>query len=154
MQAPSFSNLEHSSYILLVDDNKDGLVARRTVLEELGYQIATAASAEEAMDLFSNASYDLVITDYRMAEMNGVELIQQIRKSAPGTRTILLSAFVETMGLDESSTGADVVLSKSAGEVARLIRSVTRLLNRKAPRKPPASQKLPVRARASNACRG
>lgn len=154
MQLPSFSNSEYSSDILLVDDNRHGLIARRTVLEELGYHIVTATSAEEAMELFSNATYDLVITDYKMAAMTGVDLIRNIRMHSPGTRTILLSAFVEPMGLDEDSTGADVVISKNAGEVGNLIRSVNRLLNRKIPRKPPVSQKLIMRARASNAARG
>ena len=56
---------------------------------------------------------------------------------------ILLSGFVEPLGLTEQTTGADVVISKSAGEVNILIRAVGRLL-----RKPPESQRGPLRSKA------
>jgi CheY-like chemotaxis protein len=133
-----------ASNILLVDDNNHGLIARRAVLEELGYTIFTAENGEEALELYANQKFDLVVTDFRMPKMNGVELIQKIRMSDAEARIIMLSGFVEPLGLDEHSTGADVVISKSSGEVANLLRSVSRLLARRVARKPPASQKCMV----------
>ena len=54
---------------------------------------------------------------------------------------MLLSGFTEALGLAEASTGADVVLQKSANEVSHLVRAVNRLLRRKTPaKKPPAAQ--------------
>src|SRR5690242_13856089 len=99
------------SYILLVDDNTHGLIARKAVLEELGYNVTTAKNGEEALDLCAERKFDLVVTDYKMPKMNGVELIQELRKSGSPARIILLSGFVEPLGLDESSTGADVVIA-------------------------------------------
>ena len=131
--------------ILLVDDNPHGSVARRTVLEELGYVIYTGGSGEEALALLERQKVDLVITDFRMPNMDGVELIARIRQLRQDMPIILLSGFVEPLGLTEQSTGADIVLAKSAGEVAFLIRSVRRLLSRQVPRKPLDSE----RARAS-----
>ena len=136
-----------SSCILLVDDNDHGLIARRALLQELGYSIATASSGEEGFALFSKEKFDLVITDYKMSEMNGLELIRLIRSANPSTRIILLSGYVDPLGLNEQTTGADVVISKTSGEVSNLVRSVTRLLSRRVPRKPPASHK-PVLMRA------
>lgn len=130
-----------ASNILLVDDNNHGLIARRAVLEELGYTIVTAKNGEEALELYATQKFDLVVTDYKMPRMNGVELIQNIRMSDSEARIIMLSGFVEPLGLDENSTGADVVISKSAGEVGNLLRSVSRLLARRVAKKPPASQK-------------
>jgi CheY-like chemotaxis protein len=126
--------------ILLVDDNPDGLLVRRTLLEELGYGVSVAENGEEGLKLFESAEFDLVVTDYRMPRMNGAELIQRIRKLKPGARIILLSGFVDPLGLTEENTGADAVVAKSANEPAHLTRWVKRLLNRAA-RKPPASQK-------------
>ena len=126
--------------ILLVDDNRDGLLVRRSVLEELGYRVAIALNGEEGLKLYQSASFDVVVTDYRMPGMNGAELIQRVRKLNPHARIILLSGFVEPLGLTEENTGADVVLAKSSNEPAHLTRWVKRLLNR-ATRKPPASQK-------------
>jgi CheY-like chemotaxis protein len=135
------SAVKESSYILLVDDNSHGLIARKAVLEELGYKVATARSGEEALAACTARKFDLVVTDYKMPKMNGIELIEEIRKSGSQAPIILLSGFVEPLGLDEKSTGADVVISKSSGEVGNLVRSVSRLLSRRVEKKPPASQK-------------
>ena len=137
--------------ILLVDDNRDGLLVRRSVLEELGYGVSVARNGEEGLKLFESAKFDVVVTDYRMPRMNGAELIQRIRKLDPNARIILLSGFVEPLGLTEENTGADVVIAKSANEPAHLTRGVKRLLSR-ATRKPPASQKSSLaRAKVSSA---
>ena len=127
--------------ILLVDDNVHGLIARRTVLEELGYRVRTCVSGAEALELLAQQTVDLVITDFRMPNMDGVELITRMRQLRSDLPIILLSGFVEPLGLTEKSTGADVVLSKSAGEVNLLVRSVRRLLNRQPSRKPLESER-------------
>ena len=126
--------------ILLVDDNRDGLLVRRCLLEEIGCCIQIAVNGEEGLRLFQSARFDVVVTDYRMPRMDGAELIQRIRMLDPAARIILLSGFVEPLGLTEQNTGADVVISKSANEPANLVRSVRRLMNRPM-RKPPGSQR-------------
>jgi CheY-like chemotaxis protein len=125
--------------ILLVDDNHDGLLVRRCLLEEIGCCVQTALNGEEGLKLFKAAKFDVVVTDYRMPRMNGAELIQRIRLLDPNARIILLSGFVEPLGLTEQNTGADAVIAKSASEPAHLVRTVKRLTNR-AVRKPPVSQ--------------
>ena len=137
-------------HILLVDDNRDGLLVRRSLLEELGYGVSVARNGEEGLKLFESANFDVVVTDYRMPRMNGAELIQRVRKLNPHARIILLSGYVAALGLTEENTGADVVLAKSSNEPAHLTRWVKRLLNR-GTRKPPVTQKsAPTRAKASN----
>jgi len=128
--------------ILLVDDNSLGLAARRSVLEELGHLVQTSGTAAEALDLCGKHSFDVVVTDYKMPKMNGVELIGRLRKLHPATSVILISGFTDTLGLDEASTGADIVLQKSNNEVAQLIRAVNRLLRKQQQpaKKPTASQ--------------
>lgn len=146
----SIAKTPESQTILLVDDNSHGLIARKSVLEELGYQVTTARNGEEALEFYADKHFDLVVTDFKMPKMDGAELIRRVRELDPAARIIMLSGFVEPLGLTEKSTGADVVIAKSAGEVASLIRCVTRLL--KVPKKPAASQKaLPSRTRASKA---
>ena len=125
--------------ILLVDDNRQGLIARKSVLQELGYNISTATSGDEALELFSKQNFDVVVTDFKMPRMDGIELIKRIRSGHAGTRIILLSGFVEPLGLTEESTGADVVIVKSAGEVGQLTRSVKRMLSLGPARKPAGS---------------
>jgi CheY-like chemotaxis protein len=131
--------------ILLVDDNSLGMVARRSVLEELGHQVFTSNTAADALELCGKHSFDVVVTDYKMPKMNGVELIGRLRKLHPAISVILISGFTDTLGLNEDNTGADIVLQKSNNEVSQLIRSVNRLLRRQqqAPKKPNVSQSGP-----------
>jgi CheY-like chemotaxis protein len=126
--------------ILLVDDNANGLAARKSVLQELGHSVFTATSGADALDQFTAEPFDLVVTDYKMPRMDGLELISRLRAQVPTLPIVLLSGFSEALGLAEASTGADVVLQKSANEVSHLIRAVNRLLRRKTVKKPPASQ--------------
>ena len=131
-----------SGRILLVDDNSLGLAARRSVLEELGHKVVTSGTPHEALELCGKQRFDVVVTDYKMPKMNGVELISRLKKQQPTTSVILISGFIDTLGLNESNTGADVVIQKSSHEVSHLIRSVNRLLRkqRQPVKKPAASQ--------------
>lgn len=144
MKSPAPSNC---TSILLVDDNKLGLAARKSVLEELGFRIVTATQGEEALEQFECGNFDMVITDYKMPRMDGLELIEKIRARSATIPIILISGYAEALGLDEDNTGADAVISKSANEVTHLVRSVYRLLRRKPPKKPAASHEAPLKAR-------
>ncbi len=137
-----------SAHILLIDDNRMGLAARKAVLEELGYRISTAGSGAEGLKRFAETDYALVITDYRMPRMNGLEVIRRIREQAPEVPIILLSGFADTLGLDAENTGADVVIQKSATEVTQMVRAVRKLLRQKKPsRKPPRSDAPAARSK-------
>ena len=129
--------------VLLVDDNVNGLGARKCVLEELGHRIWAVASGADAIETFAHHKFDLLVTDYRMPRMDGVELIAHLKKQAPDLPAILISGFVDALGLSESNTGADVVIQKSANEVSHLVRSLNRLLRRKPSRKGAASERAP-----------
>ena len=135
------TSLSTSPYILLVDDSRDGLLVRKSLLEELGYRVQIARHGEEGLKLFESESFDVVVTDYRMPRMNGAELIEKIRKVNPNARIILLSGFVDPLGLTEENTGADAVIAKSSNEPAHLSRWVKRLVNRGLSRKPPSASK-------------
>ena len=128
--------------ILLIDDNHAGLRARKTVLEEQGYEIVTASNPEDGLSLFDATNFDLVVTDYKMPRMSGMQVIERIREKRPATPIVLLSGMVEALGLNEKNTGADVVVAKNSNEVTNLIRAVTRLM-----KKPPKSQRTTLRAK-------
>jgi len=140
-----------AAHLLMVDDNKMGLNARKVVMEELGYRVTTVVTPAEALEHLSSERYDIVITDYKMPSMSGADLIKRMRKMECPTPVILISGFVDALGLDESNTGADVVIQKSAHEVAHMVRSVKALLRKKTQRKPAASQKPPAKAKRKHA---
>ena len=139
MRKPPAPRDDSSASILLVDDNSHGLIARKTVLEELGYAVTSTLDPVEALDLLAAKKFDVLVTDYKMPQMTGVELIVKVRERIADMRIILLSGFVEALGLDEGNTGADVVISKSARELTSLTRALERLLANR--RKPAGSQR-------------
>ena len=128
---PRHAHAIQSANILLVDDNANGLAARRAVLDELGHNIVTASSGAQALEKFAAQQIDLVVTDYKMPRMDGLEFIARLRKLAPALPLVLISGFADTLGLNEASTGADVVIQKSNNEVAHLVRAIGRLLSSK-----------------------
>ncbi len=136
-----------AGHVLLVDDNRDGLLARKALLQEQGLTVTTATNGEDALEAFTKGKFDLLVTDFKMPKMNGIELIRRVRPLQPELAIILLSGFVEALGLDENSTGADVVINKGAHEIPNLLRATLRILNKPVARKPPASQKS-IRAKA------
>ncbi len=122
--------------VLLVDDNARGLAARRIILADHGYGIETALSGEEAWEIFQNHPFDVVVTDLRMGGIDGLELIRRIRAADSPAAIILLSGFIDCLGLTAESTGADEMINKSNTEVPELLRAIRKLSARPRRRKP------------------
>lgn len=120
--------------ILLVDDNADGSLVRKAVLEEVGYRVQTALNGAAALELMARTNFTVVVTDYQMPGMDGVALIKALRQEHPDLRIILLSGLTNTLGFTPENTGADVVLQKSANEISQLKRAVSKLIRKPAAR--------------------
>jgi CheY-like chemotaxis protein len=137
--------------ILLVDENPNGLTARRMILEEQGFTVTTSTTAHRAWEIFQSSRFDIVVTDYRHKGMTGGELIRMIRAANSPSRIILLSCFSGALGLTEENTGADELILKSCKEVPELVRAVRKLAHQ-SPRRKPASTAnglMPGRVRKS-----
>jgi CheY-like chemotaxis protein len=125
--------MQQSPKVLLIDDNRHGLIARRTVLEEAGYQVETARDGKEGLEKFAAVHYDVVVTDFRMPHAGGAEVLKRVRQADRRVPVVLLSGYVRPLGLTEESTGADVVLSKGPTESQDLLRAIARVLRKKKP---------------------
>ena len=88
--------------ILCVDDENNPLVLRRLVLEKAGYEVVTAGSGKEALQLTAERAFDLVLYDHLMPGMNGAELAQAIKSKQPNLPVILIS------GVNDIPPGANV----------------------------------------------
>lgn len=141
--------------ILLIDDNPQGLLARKIILQDIGYAVATAGSGEEGLELFQEAletvPFSLVVTDYRMPGISGGEVVQRIRAIARDTPVVILSGYAEVGALAPESTGADEVLAKGPREQFDLADTVQRLVPRGAFEhgKPPTSEFLSASGRGT-----
>src|SRR6202030_1646801 len=80
--------------LLIVDDEKNIRSHLVTFFEGAGHQAKTVESGKQALALLAiDHSFDLMLTDYRMAEMNGLELLQETHREAPNLAVILMTAY-------------------------------------------------------------
>jgi CheY-like chemotaxis protein len=85
--------------ILCIEDNESHLALRRLVLEHNGYAVLSARTACQAMQILSESSVGLVISDHMLGGISGTELARDIRKLDPHLPIMLYSATVpETLG--------------------------------------------------------
>jgi putative two-component system response regulator len=82
-------------HILVVDDEPNICRLLQRYLNRLGYQVQTAGSVPDALDLLSANRFDLVLTDLRLPGPSGLDLLVEVRSRSPGTRTILMSAHAD-----------------------------------------------------------
>ena len=82
--------------ILVVDDENSMREFLEIMLNKEGYQVATAAGGGEAIELLKKSDFDLVITDIRMKEIDGLEVLKRCKELHPHTIVIMISAYAST----------------------------------------------------------
>jgi two-component system, response regulator, stage 0 sporulation protein F len=119
--------------ILVVDDEEGARELFFTILSDEGYDITLAINGEEALARFKGDTYDLVVTDIKMPVMDGLQLLQEIRKTGSKTDVIMVTAYGEVESyLKAMSLGAAEYINKPIRikELKRIVHKV--LTERKA----------------------
>jgi len=101
--------------ILLVDDETQITRTLKRSLAAHRYDVRTAADGESALDLFSDWSPDLVITDLSMPEMSGIELCRELRKKSKVPIIVLSVRGEEKSKVEALDAGADDYVTKPFG---------------------------------------
>jgi DNA-binding response OmpR family regulator len=81
--------------ILLVDDEEGIQLLYREEFEEEGFEVVSAYNGDEAMALFHEQAFDLIILDINMPGMNGIEVLRRMKEVDPHLPVILSSAYQE-----------------------------------------------------------
>ena len=110
--------------LLLVDDNEEFLDSTRDVLDNEGYEIVTATSGEEALEMAGSQTFDVILMDIKMPGMNGVESFIEMKRRNPKVKVIMVTAYsVEDLMRQALDEGVFAVLSKPL-DMDRLFRTI------------------------------
>ncbi|MDA8169568.1 MAG: response regulator [Nitrospiraceae bacterium] len=104
--------MEEEIKILCVDDEPNVLKALQRLFLDDDYEILTAASGQDGLLMLEKEKVQLVISDYRMPMMNGVEFLKEVRLHHPETVRIVLSGYADT---------AAIVSAINEGEIYKFI---------------------------------
>jgi CheY-like chemotaxis protein len=121
---PSDVNAVPKAALLCIDDDQAVLECEKAFLENVGYTVVTASSGREGLELVGLHSFDVVIVDYCMPEMNGQEFAIAMRRFRPLAAIIMLSGAVDVP--DEALNVVDAFVPKNC-LVSRLLPAIARL---------------------------
>ena len=113
------------AHILVVDDEQSMREFLEIILTKEGYQVTTAAGGSEAIELLEKNSYDLVITDIRMKQVDGLNVLKRCKELNPQAVAIMISAYASTStAVEAMKWGAYDYLPKpfEVGEMKTVIR--------------------------------
>lgn len=114
--------------ILCVDDSEQILCVRKFLLEVRGYRVITARSAQEALETFREGGIDLVLGDLVMPEMDGNEMVRQMKEISPDVPMILISGSVKAF---ERANRADAFLPKGQSSPSEMLERIRIMIARK-----------------------
>lgn len=116
--------------ILIVDDSADTLEVLRRNLTAAGYQIFTAPGVSEAIEILEQTRLDLVITDLKMPNVSGMDLVRHIRENFRDTEVMMITGYPSIEGAVEAiKTGAEEFLAKPFTDT-ELLSAVQRVLDK------------------------
>ncbi|OQY18865.1 MAG: hypothetical protein B6I36_05845 [Desulfobacteraceae bacterium 4572_35.1] len=100
-------------HLLVVDDEQSMREFMSIMLQGEGYQVDCAADGKQAVDLLNENVYDLVLSDVRMPNLNGIELLRQIKMLGVDTVVVMMTAFsTATQAVEAMKEGAYDYLNK------------------------------------------
>ena len=110
--------------ILVVDDDEGGRISLSKILQKEAYSVCEAKNGSEALNLIREGNFNLVITDLKMAKMDGLELLKAIKLTKPDIQVILITAYgpVES-AVEAMKVGAFDFISKplKRSEILRVV---------------------------------
>ena len=115
--------------VLIVDDNAESRVMLGQLLMALGAdKVIDVASAEEALELLTRESFSIILSDYRLEGMDGVQFLDQIRQSGDATPVLLITGAPEQQALLRASKHVKVDVFPKPFRIAELSAAMDRLL--------------------------
>ena len=114
--------------VFVVDDEVLLLELAATILTPLGCKVCTFTDPEKALKEFPAAAPAVVLTDYAMGRMSGMDLIRECRRINPQQKTILISGTVDGEVFADAPVRPDLFVAKPY-DVNKLVETVRKMIN-------------------------
>src|SRR5262245_66126014 len=88
--------------VLVVDDEKSILMLLDEALSNWGYQVTTAKSASDALAALPTQVFDTALTDVRMPEMSGIDLLRELKKRDETMEVVIMSGYPNIASASEA----------------------------------------------------
>jgi DNA-binding NtrC family response regulator len=99
--------------ILLVDDDPEFRRAMKKLFEKSGYDVTAAGDGEEALEALGKSRFDLIISDLRMPRLDGIELMEEIKRKKVNVPVIFITGYGEVESyMDAMNLGAFEYINK------------------------------------------
>ena len=114
--------------IMVVDDEEALRTVLSSELEGEGYQVASAADGQEAINILQKQEFDLILLDIKMPNVDGFEVLKFVKDRHPKTKVVMLTGFADLKNAIESKKlGAEDFVSKPY-DLVDLLTTVERVL--------------------------
>ncbi len=115
--------------ILVVDDDIEWQHILSICLESAGFDVTATSDGNKALEILENNKFRLIITDFNMTEMNGVELAIKVRKRHPATPVLLITGSAISDVIEEAViAGISEIFSKPV-DLKRLVDTIRSAIN-------------------------
>jgi CheY-like chemotaxis protein len=112
MASTEFRKRIPAKRILVVEDEVVAAQTVQTVLTVDGHTVDLAQDGEQGLAMFQAGQYDLVITDFKLGTMDGLELAAAVKEHSPATPVVLITAYAAKMESMGKVSNVELVLKK------------------------------------------
>ena len=99
--------------VLVVDDEENFLTLLKWFLSQRGYDVSTAVSADDALDMVQKQNFDIALLDIKLGSANGLTLLEEVTARSPQMKVIMMTAYPTVGSLKQAfSRGAMRYLTK------------------------------------------
>ncbi|NOX97081.1 MAG: response regulator [Nitrospirae bacterium] len=114
--------------VLVVDDDRLICWSLEKALKKDGCEVSVARTGEEARERLERDDFDLVITDLKMPGMDGMEVLEEVRRHCPSARSVLMTAFGSgEISLQAEKYGASYIAKPF--QIKEFVNDIRRLFN-------------------------
>ncbi len=119
--------------VLIIDDDQSVLRSCEKALAQGGYELKTAMRGDVALEVLREENFDVVLTDLRLPDTSGLDILKEVKSKSPDTEVIVMTAFgTIEKAVEAVKLGAYDFITKPFETIERLTLSVNKAIERRA----------------------